>query len=83
MTKSLWCTYVNGPKKQHFELLKDGAKEESHILVHIMPLITAVIMPVQIFTYVYTQISSSLRTVTKHSEGRIWYNICTSWYCSI
>ena len=26
-----YLVYVNGPKKQHFELLKDGAKEELHI----------------------------------------------------
>ena len=24
------AVYVNGPKKQHFELLKDGAQEELH-----------------------------------------------------
>ena len=41
--------YVNGPKKQHFELLKDGAKEELHIYVHIMSLVTAVIVPVKLF----------------------------------
>ena len=27
------AVYVNGPKKQHFELLKDGAKEELYIYV--------------------------------------------------
>ena len=54
--------YVNGPKKQHFELLKDGAKEELRY-VHIMSLVTAVIMPVKIFNYITTQISSLLRIV--------------------
>ena len=43
-------------KKQHFELLKDGAKEELHILVHMMSLVTAVIMPVKIFIYSYTNL---------------------------
>ena len=42
--------YVNSPKKQYFELIKDGTKEELYILVHIMPLVIAVIMPVQIYT---------------------------------
>ena len=57
--------YVNGPKKQHFELLKDGPKEELHIWVHIiiMSLVTTVIMPVKLFIYIATQISSLLRTV--------------------
>ena len=40
---------VNGPKKQHFELLKDGAKEEFHISYWY--LVTVVIMPVQIKTH--------------------------------
>ena len=55
--------YVNGPNKQHFELLKDGAKEELYIKVHIMSLVTAVIMPVKLFIYIGTQISYLFRTV--------------------
>ena len=54
--------YVNGPKKQHFELLKDGAKEELHILVaHCAFSYSSNHASSNI--YLYTQISSLLRTL--------------------
>ena len=53
---------VNGPKKQHFDLLKDGAKEGLHIVVHIMPLVSN---HASSNIYLNTPISSLLRTVMK------------------
>ena len=81
--------YVNGPKKQHFELLKDGAKEELHTYIGTytlrMSLVTAVIMQVKLFILA-TQISSLLRTVInilKEDYYTISVAIRTLRYCGI